>query len=866
MFTKFFKSLVVFAVAAMMIPAVVGADAIEIGNFDDLLKIGVDPNFPLSGNYVLTGNIDASESRELNDGAGFKPIGERFVAGNPTDPPDVTRAFTGTFDGAGYTISGLYINRARVEGEGNDEHNIGLFGYIHDATVKNVIVLADTIRGYTYTGILVGRSGGESVIEQSYTSGFVTVTGNVVGGLVGGNGRSSRITACYTTATVEIDNGTGGGLVGQNSELIGDPVTPVDGGIFHSYSLATVTGGANATIGGFVGQHNAVGSMHNRIEFSYSAGIVSGGGSTTTGGFVGSSYTGMTITGCQWDTERSGQSVGSGNENELPPGVLIGHTTEQMMTRANFIGWFDPLPGLATPHFDIANNYPYLTAFPTHTLTFTSSPGGTVSDGGISGIHVQKVNHGITDASGVTAEIDEETGGESFIGWFLVDDEAEAEDEPLTAGEYDGFTVELLDEGLTIKLSDLAGDVEIEARFARKKFTVTYRADNNGKVTWEKTPEELEDELTAEVEFGALGPVVMAVPDNPNFRFHRWRFQIDMQSGVDTEATNMRADTIREAGMIFTAEFVSAGDVMLTYIAGENGSVAIVPTETSTSGTFVADTTVSVELGNDGPWILAEANTDYRFIAWSDGSTANPRRELAASGDTTVTAVFAIFTNHYRYTAGSGGKVAMEIDGVLTPFDFLLTVDYFAWGPVITAVPDSGYEFDRWERLTISQHVGSDNDSITTTATRSDSTGGWNDWFQMFYEETPGSGVTVISLDVRAVFKEHVSIAEIDRVVPETKTDEVATFVPVRTASKLVAGPSPVAIGDVVRFYGGGSIGTLRVFDALGNFVREISVADGWDLRDGKGNFVAEGSYVVRGAVTISGERVRVSVPVTVVR
>ena len=56
-------------------------------------------NLDLAAHYVLGNDIDASETLTWNDGEGFVPIGN-FVDG----------PFTGSIDGAGYTISNLYEN------------------------------------------------------------------------------------------------------------------------------------------------------------------------------------------------------------------------------------------------------------------------------------------------------------------------------------------------------------------------------------------------------------------------------------------------------------------------------------------------------------------------------------------------------------------------------------------------------------------------------------------------------------------------------------------------------------------------------------------------------------------------------------
>lgn len=67
---------------------------IVISSVEDLKKIGTDA-YPMDGSYVLTANINLGASAK-------KPW---TSIGN----------FTGTFDGAGYKISGLYLNAGKVQ-------------------------------------------------------------------------------------------------------------------------------------------------------------------------------------------------------------------------------------------------------------------------------------------------------------------------------------------------------------------------------------------------------------------------------------------------------------------------------------------------------------------------------------------------------------------------------------------------------------------------------------------------------------------------------------------------------------------------------------------------------------------------------
>ena len=80
---------------------------IKIGTAEELEKIGNDSSYPLNGNYILTADIDLEGSVENL----WHPIGK----------------FTGTFDGNGHTISGLYMN---ANSPGPTDRGLGLFSHL----------------------------------------------------------------------------------------------------------------------------------------------------------------------------------------------------------------------------------------------------------------------------------------------------------------------------------------------------------------------------------------------------------------------------------------------------------------------------------------------------------------------------------------------------------------------------------------------------------------------------------------------------------------------------------------------------------------------------------------------------------------
>jgi len=112
--------------------------------------------------------------------------------------------FKGTFDGDGYTVSGLYINT------GYNYPPNSLFGY-NRGTIKNLGVIASYIKADYLVGGLVSYNSG--TINNSYATGNVSGNNNV-GGLVGNN--DGTINNSYATGNV---SGTSqvGGLVGGSS-------------------------------------------------------------------------------------------------------------------------------------------------------------------------------------------------------------------------------------------------------------------------------------------------------------------------------------------------------------------------------------------------------------------------------------------------------------------------------------------------------------------------------------------------------------------------------------------------------------------------------------------------------------------------
>jgi len=134
---------------------------------------------------------------------------------------------------------------------------------------------------------------------------------------------------------------------------------------------------------------------------------------------------------------------------------------------------------------------------------------------------------------------------------------------------------------------------------------------------------------------------------------------------------------------------------------------------------------------------------------------------------------------------------------------------------------------------------------------------------------------TTDTLSLAITKKQVVSVSQNDHVIPGDNVEQ-AVVAPISVvAGEFTVGPNPVAkaAGKVSFFWQGKALsgGTLYVFDGSGNLVTKVAVSDrgvsaerravaGWNLVDAKGRAVAEGTYLVKGAlVGKDGGKVKVS-------
>jgi hypothetical protein len=192
--------------------------------------------------FTQTADIDASGI------SNFSPIGNSSTY------------FTGTYNGNGYTISGLTISRSTTS-------LVGLFGKTNNATISNLGLTGASVSGFHYTGILAGTCNGTNTISKCFATGTVSSTGSSVGGLIGELASGSTVTNSYAIATVSSTNSSCniGGLIGFNY-----------GTVSYCYASATVSA-SGGSIGGLLGNSSTVSTASY-----YNSGLCSSGSSFAT--------------------------------------------------------------------------------------------------------------------------------------------------------------------------------------------------------------------------------------------------------------------------------------------------------------------------------------------------------------------------------------------------------------------------------------------------------------------------------------------------------------------------------------------------------------------------------------------------------
>ncbi len=223
--------------------------------------------------YELVANISLATYANSDGSKGWRPLGHD--TGNSADDICHGARFDGIFDGNGFRISDLMINRP-------NEDCVGLFGQVAvDSVIRNFSIHAETIEGDDRVGGLVGHIVNATITSSSISIGNISGS-NRVGGLVGdGVGEGTEIH--YSSVVAGQVIGTGdqvGGLIGRGEDIW-----------IHSSSVVVAEVSGNDDVGGLVGVGgDASGTSEETVGATiFSSSVVAGevSGSIGVGGLVG---------------------------------------------------------------------------------------------------------------------------------------------------------------------------------------------------------------------------------------------------------------------------------------------------------------------------------------------------------------------------------------------------------------------------------------------------------------------------------------------------------------------------------------------------------------------------------------------------
>ncbi len=218
-------------------------------SFGDLNEDNTD------GNQVLT---------EMTTGSGFLLIGD--LDKNP---------FEGVFDGGNNRLENLYIKRINIPKD--KDIKTGLFGYINNATIKNISVAGTVELSKDGASLVGGISGNSNILNcHNYATVINKLPDSSVGGLIGVLMGSSvvMVDGCSNRGTVTNVTSTAG-IVGFVISSTLNMSNCYNTGTISTTSTAPVSNSAQTFAAGLVVKDSSRGGTIN-IRRSYNTGEING--------------------------------------------------------------------------------------------------------------------------------------------------------------------------------------------------------------------------------------------------------------------------------------------------------------------------------------------------------------------------------------------------------------------------------------------------------------------------------------------------------------------------------------------------------------------------------------------------------------
>lgn len=644
---------------------------------------------------------DGSATWDAEDQKGFYPIGN--------SSEDWPYYFEGVYDGQGHKIENLYIDRPSSD-------YIGLFGYIDNATIKNLGLINVNVTGDNNTGALAGRlaynngSFTDGIISNCYSTGSVTGNGSNIGGLVGSSidysylsvtdgkveirdshsacnvevtgmdrdnigglvgknevnqSGSAIISNCYSTGNVEsFDNSDNtGGLVGANIN---------DATITDCYSESDVTTNTGSNVGGLVGLNQENSTVSNSQSFG------SIDGNSKTGGIVGYNNDASTINNCY-------------NTGSVTPGGGVVGENRANSTVSNSYNTGD-VTGSGSGGVAGKNT--------ASTITSCFSVGnveGNMSVGGFVGYNYNGGEINNCYSTGNVTLLDHTTG--TTIGGFCADNENSTIENCYSTGSvfYEDYT-DPTDQGFLGDEDTYSGGTNTYSNNFFDSEASNQNTDALGAATPKTTAEMQTQSTFTDAGWDFAGETtngsedIWDISDAANNGYPRLSWQAVVFDTDQNWTGTDQTDSVVIAGALITVSGTKANeecnsltilpDGRLTVETG--GSLTVhdkvtIKADSSGTGSLIDNGTLTVSGSStvqqylpDGRWWyispqISNANTDdlqvdgsdYRLFYWNEDNSGS-------SGWTELSAATAINTlTGYAYYQQSGGPVTAEFSGDL---------------------------------------------------------------------------------------------------------------------------------------------------------------------------------------------------------
>lgn len=694
------------------------SDPYQINNCQQLQAINLSVDY-LDKYFILESNFSCSNTTTLNEDPespgnyfGFEPIGSCGPA-DECYSDDYSYTFSGSLNGNGKTVTGLYINRPTIS-------SVGLFGYISNGKVFNLNLANVNITGDSNVGGIFGENYGGSILNSSVTGSVTGGQSASIAGGVGGYNDSGLISNSNSSATVTGADAVGG-LVGFNylgtishsyatGNIISDGIFDADnmgglvgyneeGPVSNSYSTGNVTGGeASKYIGGLVGFNTSGGiitraySTSSVSGYSYIGGLLgyndegSVSDSYYSGAVSGERYIGGLI-GSNYGLVSNSYSTGSVIGSDYIVGGLIGESYDNNINKcyseSNVNGFDWGIGGLIGYLSGGSINNSYSTG------SITGNPGvegvgglvgyneeGSVSNsysssvvnGGIDSYYVGGLlgyNDGVVSTSYSSGLVSGSIDVGGLLGWNY-------------GGEINN-TYSISPASGTSNIGGLIGRTTLAASKIRTSYSagLVSGTTNGGLLGLNSVGGSLTsennfwDNQTTNQTSSATGTEKTTELMKQQATFTGWNFT-DIWS-ITEEVTYPVLISVADTPVVsYTLTLGHTGQGSLEV----NGSVYSSPI------TFVSGETVVIR---------ALPDSGQSFTSFEDAST-NPVRIVTMSSDKNLSATFSDnfappTTYVLTYSAGAGGILTGDVSQ---------TVNSGLDGSAVTAVPNSGYSFLKW--------------------------------------------------------------------------------------------------------------------------------------------------------------------------